>query len=33
VRVGKYQSRAETRSTKDKLTKSGLKPIIVQVEQ
>jgi len=33
VRVGKYQSRAETRSTKDKLTKSGLKPIIVQVER
>jgi len=32
VRVGKYTSRASARSTQAKLTKSGLKPIIVQVE-
>ena len=30
VRVGKYQSRAEARSMKQKLAKAGMKPIIVE---
>ena len=33
VRVGKYKSKAEARSIKAKLSKTGLKSIIVQVEQ
>ena len=33
VRVGKYRSRAEARSTVSKLKKSGMKPIVVKMEQ
>jgi cell division septation protein DedD len=33
VRVGKYNSRAKAQPTHDKLKKTGLKPIIVPVEQ
>jgi cell division septation protein DedD len=32
VRVGKYRSRAEARSTENKLKKSGMKPMIVKME-
>ena len=33
VRVGKYRSRTEARSTESKLKKSGMKPIVVKMER